>query len=131
MNSCPFVFLQACSLNVNTLTLHKLITSEADGFHSEGVVFLHSLVMGELKNAMHTLAHSYIQSAHAHHTHTHTLLQRLGSLTTLPELSGVDVFSVPVGGPLSKNNSCEKPAWIFLAVHEVLRLQRFKSPGTL
>lgn len=69
MNSCPFVFLQACSLNVNTLTLHKLITSEADGFHSEGVVFLHSLVMGELKNAMHTLAHSYIQYAH---THTYT-----------------------------------------------------------
>lgn len=93
MNSCPFVFLQACSLNVNTLTLHKLITSEADGFHSEGVVFLHSLVMGELKNAMHTLAHSYIQYAR-----THTLLQRLGSLTTLPELSGVDVFSVPGGG---------------------------------
>lgn len=39
-----FFFFVACSFNVNTLTLHKLITSEADGFHSKGVVFLHTPV---------------------------------------------------------------------------------------
>lgn len=49
---CPFVFSQACSLSVNTPTLQKLIRSEADGFQSEGVVFSHSAVTGELKNAI-------------------------------------------------------------------------------
>lgn len=64
MKSCRLLF-KLCSLNVNTLTLHKLITSEADGFHSKGVMFLHSPVTGEVKNAMqHT--HRYVHTLPTH-----------------------------------------------------------------
>lgn len=72
----PFFFFQACILSVNTLTLHKLITSEADGFHSEGVMFLHSPVTGELKNAMqraytYTCMHAMHSEAHIQYSHTY------------------------------------------------------------
>lgn len=101
MKSCPFVFLQACSLSVNTLTPDNLITSEADGFHSKGVMFLHSPVTAELTNALQhqrTQAyevHSYACNAHisAHTYLTHTLSPRQDLLTKLPELSGVYIFS--------------------------------------
>lgn len=59
MKCCLFDFYHACSLGVNTLTLHKLITSQADGFLSEGVVFSHSTVMGELENVRPRRAHAH------------------------------------------------------------------------
>lgn len=59
MKSCLFDFYHACSIAVNTLTLHKLITSQGDGFLSEGVMFLHSTVMGELENVRLSCAHAH------------------------------------------------------------------------
>lgn len=124
MKSCPFVFSQACSLSVNTLTLHKMITSEADGFHSEGVVFLHSPVMGELKNAMQR-TRKYIGTHIFTRTHQPHISYRQGSLTTLPELSGVDIFSVLEGSLYHKIMAVESTqqrlsGWIFW--------RRFESP---
>lgn len=99
MKSCPFDFFQACSLNVNTLTLHELITSEADGFHSKGVMFLHSPVMGELENSMqHTCTHTAFIQYMCKDAHTHL------SIEALPELSIIDVFNA-LEGTLSKKKS--------------------------
>ncbi len=135
MKSCPFVFFQACSLSVNTLTLHKMIISEADGFHYEGVMFLHSPVMGELKNAMrHTHACMHAQVYKHTYIHRRTSTIRFHSdRVTLPERSGVDIFSV-LKGSLSQNNGREKHSaeivkevffWLFV---QYCSLQRFESP---
>lgn len=68
-----FFFYQACSLSVNTLTLLKLITSEADGFHSKGSpVFTFSCHgRAEKCNVAHTCTHNaFIDSlTHAHALH--------------------------------------------------------------
>lgn len=105
-----------------------MITSQADGFHSEGVMFLHSPVMGELKNAMqHT--RKYIGTHISVRTHQpHTFI-----LTTLPELSGVDIFSVVEGSLYHKIMAVKSiqqrlSGWIFWAVRAALRLQKFEFP---
>lgn len=75
--SCLLFFSsKACSFGVNTLTLHKLITSEADGSCTKGVVFLHSPVTGREEECLQHVC-SLTRGRH-------------GSFLTPPYLLGVE-----------------------------------------
>lgn len=135
--SSSFLFFQSCSLSVNTLTRHTLITSEADGFHSEGVMFLHSPVMGGLKNAMqHTHTRTCAHVRAMHFISTHIFLTRALSAYNSPN-SGVGFVCVLEGSlcqEVMAVESLQQRLWRLVCVHAaraVPGLQRFESPRAL